>query len=1092
MLPKMCGAPEGGGSAKGGFEYPRAYALGLKGATKQERQAGLDALCAEANARADLGIGAVWEPVAGHGIRPAAILSLNGASFATMALEAQANAAANPRVSPVMHLVLSWNEAETHSGKISNDDACWAAANILKRLGLGHHRQEITVHRDTIGVGKDLSDDPTAGNLHVHMIIERVDPTTGLAYDLTQFNLRFHHATRQEEIERGWEHDRGLYVVKERDGTEVIERASVAERKAWARERREERLESQERRAYEFYQQRDVKFSRYVNASVAPRFASAIETAIENGAPPWAELHLIAARYGTRIEEVVAENGTRSLRIRNVSTQAFREKQAAERAEFIARLPKREADARRALRPFDEAQREALDAERIRVLAGGETVPLRVKSKLSLPEYRNHEQSERDFALAVQADPALVSRAITCQASTFDRNDLDRYLVDRITDPDEIQRIETHIEEHDETLRVLDADTPLPLYTTTPILAIEDDLAERAGRFAGERVPFDQALLDVAIGQTESQVGFKLNAEQRSALARLGQRQVVIEGLPGTGKTTIMRAIKIDSDLRGIEVRAFTLAQAAAVRLQLESGVPSVNTARGRILEGLGEAIVPQDGRLIIDEASMVDSTTMDWIYRKCDERNCPVTVIGDLRQLQPIDAGAAFRIVKRAAVEHGGYTELKEIHRQKRDDHKLAVHLMADAIGEKDEETRLGLVQQSLDKLDGLGDIAVVKTRDAGIDTAVEKYRGFRDAGFADTLILASDKDTVRHLNEEIRRQYGFEGTGQTYDTAGGQREFAEGDRFIFLKNSLGKRGMGVTNGDVGTVLETKPNCITVQLGDGREINVNPATYADLDHGYATTIHKAQGASVSACVAVLDRSASAELSYTALSRSKHGLQLVIAESNFEHGVPSLAKSISNNISLKTTTHTYQELLDASGGQENLWATTTRERQESLDHPLRKVYQTEMAERAKIRDQRLLAEIKAHAGQVRHDDAPTNKRHQKRLNEIAEAYAAVPFGRWVRDYKEEARVREPGRDREPEVREPEMREPEPRNVREPGLTLIPRGRAKQLDDSVQPEKIDDEPKQETPDDAGRVPANTSDEPEIDDDLEMDHEFGLHL
>ncbi|MHB8355434.1 MAG: hypothetical protein ACYDDQ_01950 [Vulcanimicrobiaceae bacterium] len=66
------------------------------------------------------------------------------------------------------------------------------------------------------------------------------------------------------------------------------------------------------------------------------------------------------------------------------------------------------------------------------------------------------------------------------------------------------------------------------------------------------------------------------------------------------------------------------------------------------------------------------------------------------------------------------------------------------------------------------------------------------------------------------------------------------------------------------------------------------------------------------------------------------------------------------------------------------------------------------------------------------------------------------------------------------------------DVRDPELTLdIPRGRARQLDKSEQPKKIDDEPKQETPHDAGRTPTNTRDEPEID-DLEMDGGPGLHL
>ena len=380
MIGKVCYAPKLVDSVEISFMYDAICCSLIGEGPSMAEMAGLGALYAEATARADLGIGSVWEPAARHGIRPKTVLAKNGTSFATMPFEAQANAGANRRVSPVMHLVVIWNEHETHSGKISNKEACEAAANILERLGLGHHRQLVSVHCDTLRLGKAHFDDPSAGNLHAHVAIERLDPATGLAYDLTQFNLPFCHATRQEEIERGWEHDRGPYVVKERDGTAVIERATVEEHEAWIREIREERLDSLEREGSVLPEPPMNDFNRYVDASVAPRLASALETAIESGAPPWAELHLTAARYGTQIEEVVAENGTRSLQIRNISTQAFRQKQAEEREQFIARLPENETGKRSALWAFDRAQREALDAERIRVRTQGEAVPLALGS----------------------------------------------------------------------------------------------------------------------------------------------------------------------------------------------------------------------------------------------------------------------------------------------------------------------------------------------------------------------------------------------------------------------------------------------------------------------------------------------------------------------------------------------------------------------------------------------------------------------------------------------------------------------------------------------------------------------------------------
>lgn len=79
-----------------------------------------------------------------------------------------------------------------------------------------------------------------------------------------------------------------------------------------------------------------------------------------------------------------------------------------------------------------------------------------------------------------------------------------------------------------------------------------------------------------------------------------------------------------------------------------------------------------------------------------------------------------------------------------------------------------------------------------------------------------------------------------------------------MFLENSLGRNGLGVRNGDRGTVLEAKPNLPTVQLGGGTERTVmfSPKAYRALDYSNACTVHKSQGASVDAAVLILDRSA--------------------------------------------------------------------------------------------------------------------------------------------------------------------------------------------------------------------------------------------
>ena len=83
-------------------------------------------------------------------------------------------------------------------------------------------------------------------------------------------------------------------------------------------------------------------------------------------------------------------------------------------------------------------------------------------------------------------------------------------------------------------------------------------------------------------------------------------------------------------------------------------------------------------------------------------------------------------------------------------------------------------------------------------------------------------------------------------YQTTEGERAFAAGDRVLFRENN---RDLGVKNGMLGTVERAEPGRLEIRLdsarGPGRVVSVSMADYAAVDHGYATTIHKAQGATV-------------------------------------------------------------------------------------------------------------------------------------------------------------------------------------------------------------------------------------------------------
>ncbi|TAM90896.1 hypothetical protein EPN42_05195 [bacterium] len=788
-------------------------------------------------------------------------------------------------------------------------------------------------------------------------------------------HTRIDRALRETEVERGWEHDRGLVVVRDVGlPTQRIEPSTRAERHAWARENRQERLAQAERRRYQTYASHEGSWARYADATVAPRLRAVLDLAAERGEQAdWSEMHLAAARYGARIDSGPEAGG------------------------LVLREVRRDDDGHEM--PDGECVR--LDA----VLGADLT---------SLGAYLDPEQAEDALVRRIEADPSVVSRRLAQDVSTFDREDIDHWLSARLTDAGEVERLSQHVERKDTTLRMVAVDPQHPLYTTAEIQGIEAGLADDARALAvREDTAWSPRDMAEAISRAEEERGIHFSDEQRTALGLLGQgRLAVVQGDPGTGKTTIMQAVRHYADVQGRDVVGLTLSQAAAERLEIEAGFRSTNTARARVLEEAGEEIMPRRGIIVCDESGMTDSRAMAEILRLARERECQVVAIGDSRQLQPVDAGASFRILKREAQAARTYGELHGVRRQSRAWHREAVREMGAGIAARDESH----IAEAFEALDQREPFHRCSARDETIAAAAADYRLSTAAG-VQTILVAGDKDTVRHLNEEIRRGRGLEGVGRKYATDGGTREVAPGDRLIFRANDL---RLGVVNGDAGSVARFHGSQLIVHLDGGREVAFSPKSYTAWDHGYATTVHSAQGASVERTIAVFDRSASAELAFVALSRAKHSMSVHYAGSSFE-SVEDLAQHVAERVTAKTTSQTFDEVLERTGGQETLWAQSVRARAVADEDPYRRRYEAEMASReaARSRALRALADQTAAARRAcALENTPTleerlaqmrdiGRAHRRRAQAIVRAYMPVQYGRWLHDEREaEAKLAE--------------------------------------------------------------------------------------
>jgi len=199
------------------------------------------------------------------------------------------------------------------------------------------------------------------------------------------------------------------------------------------------------------------------------------------------------------------------------------------------------------------------------------------------------------------------------------------------------------------------------------------------------------------------------------------------------------------------------------------------------------------------------------------------------------------------------------------------------------------------------------------------------RESPTASQVILAYTRDDVRDLNElargRVRAAGALHGADQVVQTERGERAFAAGDRIMFQRNERGlggragdRDGVAVKNGTLGTVLEVASGGerLTVRLdsaggpGAGQEgkgglaVTFYVRDYAHIDHGYAATVHKAQGVTVDRAHVLATTHMDRHAAYVALTRHRDGVALHYAAEDFAD-MTRLARSLSRERAKDTT-----------------------------------------------------------------------------------------------------------------------------------------------------------------------------------------------
>lgn len=444
------------------------------------------------------------------------------------------------------------------------------------------------------------------------------------------------------------------------------------------------------------------------------------------------------------------------------------------------------------------------------------------------------------------------------------------------------------------------------IYTTPQLLDAEVRLLE-AGR-AVDAPAAHRATVAAMAGKVLPGRDVRLSVEQALAVEKIatsGRRVDVLVGPAGTGKSTAMAGLRSAWEREHGPGSVIGLAPSAAAAEVLadELGIETENTAkwlteyrllpqriaqrdafrrRVRAAAGLSPVALRtmatlneeiscwqlRPGQLVIvDEASLAGTFALDELVGAAIDADAKVLLVGDSAQLSGVEAGGAFAML---ASDRGALVpNLSDVRRFSSDWEKTAsIGLRQGHHVAIDTYQTHGRIQE--------GD------RDEMLDALYLGWKTDVESGRS-SLMIAGDAETVNELNRRARADLIASGDviRSGLDVACGQTA-GVGDLVVTRQNNrrlISDDGRWVKNGDRWIVTGTdEDGAMTLRRANGACQIRLPARYVSVhvELAYATTAHRAQGATYATAHALVSPSNSREMLYVAATRGRESNRVYV------------------------------------------------------------------------------------------------------------------------------------------------------------------------------------------------------------------------